>query len=213
MDGAYPSRVTSDPVAVEGADDVLDLDDVPLLAPAPRRPGAGPRSRLLAVLCVVVVLAGLAVAQRVETARQSRVELVASSGQLLVVRQPSSADYNTLVAVSVELRNEGPVAITLRSVSTSGPGVELDDDLSGSGGAARGLEQGTRLEPRGLRRVVLAGVLVCPDTGELAPVIGDLVVTAAAGDGTERTVDVAAPRTEDWTGAVARACSLIPARR
>lgn len=202
--------MTSDPAAVDGADDALDLDDVPPAPPAPRRPGGGRRSRVVAGLCALLVVAGIAVAQRVEAGRQSQVALTALSGQLLVVRQPTSADYNTLVAVAVELRNDGPAAVTVRSVRAAGAGVELDDELSGSGGVARGLEQGTRLEAGDVRSIVLSGVLVCPGSAAPDPVIGDLTVVAAAADGTERSVEVTAPPTEDWTEAVARACRLSP---
>ncbi len=213
--------MTAEPAAGDAADldaadldaadlDAADLDDAGRRGGSPR-PAAHRRrrSRLLPALLALVVVGALGVAQQVERSRQSQVRLVAVDGGLLAIGQPASAVADTLVAVEVALRNEGPAAVTVRSVRTGGAGQLLDDDLA-VGGEGRGADRGTRLQPSAVRTVILSGVLICPGPSAPEPVTGDLTVVAEAADGTERTVEVAAPPGAEWREAVSRACAAGP---
>ena len=191
--------------------DAADLDAVAGGPPPPSGPAPGRRrrSRLVAALLVLVVVAALVVAQQVERARRSQVQLVAVDGALLAIGQPASSDGDTVVAVEVQLRNDGPEAVTVRSVRAGGAGRLLGDDLSGEREAVGSGRDG-RVPPGAALPVVLSGVLVCPPASGPDVATGNLTVVARAADGTERTVDVAAPRGEEWRDALARACAAGP---
>lgn len=162
---------------------------------------------------MVVVAALLAVQHARAGQRDAEAGLVGVGGDLVQVSRPTSADNNTRATLTVDLRNDTAVPVTLVALRpTDDAGSLVRDDLRSSGAESMGVETGVTLRPGRRVTVVMSGVVRCPGAGGDPAVTGDLAASVRDPGRAVREVVVPGPTDRSWTTALARACAAGPAR-
>lgn len=199
-----------------GVDVDLDAPAPPL--PAVRRARPSRRRRwAAAAACTAVVVAALLAVQHARGDQRGTEDtaagLVGVGGDLVQASRPTSADNNTRAVLTVDLRNDTAVPVTLVALHPSGDaGSLLRDDLRSSGAESMGVETGVTLRPGRRVTVVMAGVVRCPGAGGGRAVTGDLAASVRDPGGAVREVVVPGPTDRSWVTALERACTAGPAR-